>query len=108
MSLVWLVLTNGNLSAIVASLIYLQRMKFFQRTGFDKSKMFFGSANYHPYMMGLGQGIRVPPLSWIQLSAIMVKVFKQLNLGAIINNPISEVLIHSMGALFVDDTVMYT
>jgi hypothetical protein len=29
MSLVWLVLTNGNIPAIVASLIYLQTMKFF-------------------------------------------------------------------------------
>ncbi len=35
-------------------------------------------------------------------------VFKQLNLKAMINNPISEVLIHSMGALFLDNTNMYT
>jgi hypothetical protein len=59
-------------------------------------------------MMGLRQGNRAAPPSWIQLSAIMVTVFKQLNLGAIINDPISDVLIHSMGALFVDDTNMYT
>jgi hypothetical protein len=48
------------------------------------------------------------PPSWIQLNAVMVTVFKQLNLGAIINNPISDVIIHSMGALFVDDTDIYT
>jgi hypothetical protein len=58
--------------------------------------------------MGLGQGKRAAPLSWIQLSAVMVTVFKQLNLGIIIHNPISDALIHSMGALFVDDTDMYT
>jgi hypothetical protein len=50
-------------------------------------------------MMGLRLGNRTVPPSWIQLSAIMVTVFKQLNLGAIINDPISDVLIHSMGAL---------
>jgi hypothetical protein len=33
MSLVWLVLTNGNIPAIVAALICLQTMNFFQRTG---------------------------------------------------------------------------
>jgi hypothetical protein len=38
----------------------------------------------------------------------MVTVFKQLNLGAIMHDPISDVLIHSMGALFVNNTDMYT
>jgi hypothetical protein len=84
MSLVWLVLTNGNIPAIVASLICLQTMKFFQRTGFGESKTFFGGINCLPYMIGLGQGNRVVPPPWIQLSAIMVTVVKQLNLGAII------------------------
>jgi hypothetical protein len=36
MSLVWLVLTNGNIPAIVAALICLQRMKLFQWTGFGE------------------------------------------------------------------------
>ncbi len=80
----------------------------FQRTGFGKSKTFFGGIHHLPYMMGLGQGNRAAPPSWIQLSAVMVTVFKQLNLGAIIHDPISDALIHSMGALFVDDTDMYT
>jgi hypothetical protein len=44
----------------------------------------------------------------IQLSAIMVTVFKQLNLGAKIKDPILDTLIYMMGALFVDDTNMYT
>ncbi len=38
MSLVWLVLTNGNIPAIVTSLICLQTMKIFQQTGFGESK----------------------------------------------------------------------
>jgi hypothetical protein len=61
MSLVWLVLTNGNIPAIVASLVCLQTMKFFQRTGFGESKTFFGGKGFFPYMMGLGQRNRVAP-----------------------------------------------
>ncbi len=59
-------------------------------------------------MMGLRQGNRAAPPSWIQLSAIMVTVFIQLNLGAKVKDPILETLIHSMEALFVNDTNMYT
>jgi hypothetical protein len=83
-------------------------MKFFQQTGFGESKTFFGGNNYIPYMMGLGQGNRAAPPSWTQLSAIMVTVFKQLNLGAKIKDPILDTLIHLMGALFVNNTDMYT
>jgi hypothetical protein len=108
MSLIWLVLTNGNIPVIVASLICLQTMTFFQRAGFGESKTYFGSKNYIPYMMGLGQGNKATPPSWIQISEVMVNIFKQLKLGAIINNPISCTLIHSMGTLFVDKTDMYT
>jgi hypothetical protein len=61
MSLVWLVLTNGNIPAIVVSLICLQTVKFFQQTGFGESKTFFGGINSLPYMMGLGQGNRAAP-----------------------------------------------
>ncbi len=108
MSLIWLVLTSGNIPAIVASLVCLQTMKIFQRTGFGKSKTFFGGKSLFLYMMGLGQGNRAAPPSWIQLSAVMVTIFKQLQLGAIIQDPISEELIHTMGAFFIDDTDLYT
>jgi hypothetical protein len=108
MSLVWLVLTNGNIPAIVAALICLQMMIFFQRTGFGKSKIFFGGPFCFPYMMGLGQGNRAAPPSWIQLSMVSVNVFKQLNLGTLIQDPITAEVIHSMETLFVDDTDLYT
>jgi hypothetical protein len=35
-------------------------------------------------------------------------VFKQLNLGALIQDPITAEMIHSMGAFFVDNTNLYT
>ncbi len=107
MSLVWLVLTNSNIPAIVASLVCLQTMTFFQRTGFRESETFFGGKGFFPYMMGLGQGNRAAPPSWIQLSAVLVTIFKQLKLGAVMD-PITAALIHTMGALFVDNTDLYT
>ena len=58
-------------------------------------------------MMGLGQGNRAAPTSWIQLSMVLVNVFKQLNLGALIQDPITVKMIHSKGSLFVDDTNLY-
>jgi hypothetical protein len=108
MSLVWLVLLNGNIPAIAVALICLQTMKFFQRTGFGKSKTFFGGPTFTPHMMSLGQGSRAAPLSWIQLSSIMVSVFKQLERGAFIMDPITLKMIHTMGALFDNNTDLYT
>ncbi len=107
MSLVWLALTNGNIPAIVSMLICLQPMKFFQRTGFGESRTFSRGAGIRLYMMGLGQGNRAAPPSWIQLSAVLVNVFKQLDLGALVVDLIMQELIHSMGTLFVDDTDLY-
>jgi len=59
-------------------------------------------------MMGIGQGNRAAPPSWIQLSTILVNVFKQLELGALMVGPITQESIHSMGTLFMDDTSLYT
>jgi hypothetical protein len=108
MTLIWLVLTNGNIPAIVAALLCLQMMKFFQRTGFGKSKTYFGDANCCPFMMGLGQGNRAALPLWIQLSVVLVNVFKQFKLGALLLDPITLEMIHTMGALFIDDTDLYT
>jgi hypothetical protein len=59
-------------------------------------------------MMGLGQGNRAAPPSWIQLGVVSANVFKQLNLGALIQDSITAEVIHSMGTLFVNDTDLYT
>ncbi len=59
-------------------------------------------------MMGLGQGNRAAPPSWIQLSAVLVNMFKQLKLGALFLDPITLEMIHTMGALFVNDMDLYT
>jgi hypothetical protein len=59
-------------------------------------------------MMGLGQGNRAAPPSLIQLSAVLVNMFKQLKLGALVLDPMTQELIHTMGTLFVDNTNLYT
>jgi hypothetical protein len=84
-------IVHGNIPAIVAALICLQ--------SFGKSKTCFDGPFYFPYMMGLGQGNRAAPPPWIQLSVVLVNVFKQLNLCALIQDPITAEVIHSMGAL---------
>jgi hypothetical protein len=83
-------------------------MKFFQRTGFGESKTFFGGPNFTPYMMGLGQENWAAPPLWIQLNSVMVNIFKQLGRGAFIIDLITSKMIHTMGALFVDDMDLYT
>ena len=57
--------------------------------------------------MGLRQGNRAAPPSWIQLSAVLVNMLKQLELGGLVVDPITQELIHSMGTLFVDNTDLY-
>ena len=108
MSLIWLTLLNGNIPPIAAALVCLQTMKFFQRTGFGDSKTFFGGPNIIKYIMGLGQGSRAAPPSWIQVSSVIVNVYKQLGLGGFFIDPMTEEQIHSMGALYVDDADLYT
>jgi hypothetical protein len=58
--------------------------------------------------MGLGQGNHAAPPSWIQLSAVMVNVYKQLGLGTNIHDPMTDDIIHSMGAMYVDNLDLYT
>jgi hypothetical protein len=67
-----------------------------------------GGKDFFSYMMGQGQGNRAAPPSSIQLSAVLVTIFKQLKVGAVIQDPIMAALIHTMGALFVDNTDIYT
>jgi hypothetical protein len=56
----------------------------------------------------LGQGNRAAPPSWIQLSTVLGTIYKQLKLGAVIQDPITLELICTMCALIVDDTNPYT
>ena len=69
---------------------------------------FIGGKDLIKYIMGLGQGSRAAPPSWIQLSLILINVYKQLGLGSYMTDPISLEEIHSAGALFIDNADLYT
>jgi hypothetical protein len=107
MPLVWLAL-SGNAPTIVTTLICLQTINFFLPTGFGDSKTFFGGQFHTPHMMGLEQGNYAAPPSWIQLSAVIVNVYKQLGLGTEIHDLITDDIIHTMGVMYVDNLDLYT
>lgn len=106
MSLVWLALTR-DLPAVQILLSCLGDMKIYTRTGYGDSETFFGGRDETP-ACGLGQGSKAAPASWVQLSSIFVKIYKEHGFGAKLNDLVTKALIHSIGCLFVDDTDLYT
>jgi hypothetical protein len=76
--------------------------------GFGELKTYFGDRQLVKYNMGLGQGSRAAPSSWIHLSAVLVNVYKQMGLGSITVDPITSNRIYPMGVLFVDKADFYT
>jgi ribonuclease HI len=105
MSLIWLALTR-NLSVVQTLLTCLGDIKIYTRTGSGDSTTFFGGRSNRP-ACGLGQGSKAAPASWVQLSSIFVKIFKERGFGASMLDPITQSIIHSIGCLFVDDTDLY-
>ena len=106
MALVWLALQVP--IHVVAILVNcLQYMKIFTRTGWGDSSTFFGGRDQAIPFCGLGQGSKAAPASWIQLSSIIVNVYKSMGFGAKISDPITGERSHSIGCLFVDDTDLY-
>ena len=104
MSLVWLALIRV-VGPIKVLLHCLQTMKFFQRTGHGDSDTFTGGEG--SYFMGLGQGSRGAPPSWICLSSVIVNILRKLQHGAHIMDPMTGSLIHTVGVMFVDDSDLY-
>ena len=106
MGMVWLAL-QVPITAVSILVNCLQYMKIFTRTGWgDSSKYFGGQQNPTPFC-GLGQGSKAAPASWIQLSSIIVNVYKAMGFGAKISDPITGEQSHTIGCLFVDDTDLY-
>ena len=106
MALVWCALI-GKMGPILVLLACMQNMRLFQRTGFGNSTTFLDGAQLLKYLMGLGQGSRGAPPSWIQLSSVIVNVLQGLNCGAKIADPITGDVIHTVGSMFMDDTYLY-
>ena len=79
-------------------------MKFFEKTRHGDSSTFTGGKRF--YFMGLGQGSRGVPPSWMYLSSVIVDILRKLKHGAHIIDPMTWSLIHSVGAVFVDDLLL--
>ena len=106
MALVWLAL-QVPINAIAIIVNCLQYMKIFTRTGWGDSQKYFGGQEQRIPFCGLGQGSKAAPASWIQLSSIIVNVYKAMGFGAKITDPITGDTSHTIGCLFVDDTDLY-
>ena len=106
MSLVWLSLL-GDFRVIYVALICIQTMIFFQRSGFRDSTTFFGGSIILKYIMGLGQGSRGAPPSWLQVRSVIVNIQRALGYGAKVLDPITKLLTHTIGALFIDNIDLY-
>ena len=55
---------------------------------------------------GIGQGSKGAPVSWVQMSSMIVNAYKAMDHGVAMMNPVTRLLIHSIGCLFVDDTYL--
>jgi hypothetical protein len=106
MSLVWLAL-QVPIKAVTIIVSCLQYMKIFTRTGWGDSRKHFGGQEQAIPFCGLGQGSKAAPASWIQLSSLIVNVYKSMGFGAKITDPITGEQSHTIGCLFVDDTDLY-
>ena len=58
-------------------------------------------------MMGLGQGSRGAPPSWIQLSLVLVNIFRKIGHRGEVHYPLTQDVIHTLGTLFVHGTDLY-
>ena len=47
------------------------------------------------------------PASWLQMSSMIVNAYKTMEYGAAMMDPMTRLLIHSIGCIFVDNTVLY-
>ena len=103
-SLVWLALV-GVVGPAKVLLHCLQTVKLFQRTGHGGSSTFTRGKGF--YFMGMGQSSRGAPPSWICPSSVIVGILRKLKHGTRIIDLMTRSLIHSVGAMFVDDSDLY-
>ena len=106
MALVWRAL-QVPLQAIAIIVHCLQYMKIFTRTGWGDSERYFGGDTNDTPFCGLGQGSKAAPALWVQLSSVIVNVYKAMGFGAKITDPITGSKSHTIGCLYVDDTDLY-
>jgi hypothetical protein len=82
-------------------------MRFFQHTGVGCSATLLDGRQLLKYLIGLGQGSRGAPLSWIQLGLVIVNMLQGLDYGTICMDAITRNVIHMVGSMFVAKRYLY-
>jgi hypothetical protein len=68
---------------------------------------FIEEAQLSKYLMGLCQGNIGAPSSSTKLSLVIMHVFRGLDCGAMIMDPVTKKVIHPVGSMVVDDADLY-
>jgi hypothetical protein len=97
--------------AIASQLSTIQRMHFYLCTGYGDSKGYAGGdqdKSDNPIRtQGMCQGNRASPAAWLVMSISLILAHKRKSHGAHFIAPISGLLCHLAGGMFVDDTDLF-
>ena len=93
---------------ILAMLRTISTCRYFIRTGFGESSDYMGGDKARRRMHGLNQGGRAAPPCWEVISSLLVKIQRSRGHVARIMSPISKLVSDIIGALYVDDSDLYT
>jgi hypothetical protein len=97
--------------AIASMLSTIQRMRFFLRTGYGDSEGYAGGDQDNVEdpirTQGMCQGNTALPAAWSVMSIPMIKAHRRKEHGTHFIAPISGLLCHLIGGLFVDDTNLF-
>jgi len=77
-------------------------MKFFLCTGWGDSTRSIGE-DIIKILHGICQGNGAAHAAWLTLSSILVRVYKSLGFGSKMESPITRVVLHIMGVLYMDE-----
>ena len=84
----------------------IQMMQFFLRTGWGDSSTSIGGDILH-ILHGMCQGNGASSAAWLDLSTVLVRIYKQKGNGAQIQSPITHCIMDTMGVLFLDDVDLF-
>ena len=94
--------------AILSMLSTIQNMAFYLRTGYGDSTNFAGgytdNSTESIKFQGMCQGNGASPAAWAVTTIPMISAHKKKGHGAHFISPITKLIIHLIGGLFVDDT----
>jgi len=95
---------TGWTGAVVALLLPIQMMKFYQRTGLGYSATFMGGPRLQMLPHGFCQVYEAAPACWTMLGTVLMHCYQQEGFGAQVMAPISQWILEFLGTMFLDHT----